>query len=297
MAIQKNFVIKNGLEVDESLIFANSLNNRVGINTSIPLYTLHVNGGIGATSLVLSEGLSLSGVLTTGDLEVYGYLSIGGTTGLSGQYLRSTGSGAEWATFPTTRTNFTYIATTNQTVFGYAYNIGFVDVYRNGVKLKGDGINVFDEFIANNGTTIELIVPCFGGEVIDIVAYNPNSIGSGGTGGSLGLTVQDEGINIGNENGITSINFVGTDIVSAGSGAGVTVYVNQSGYWTPTASGIHTLSNVGIGTTNPTSALTVRGGDISVGINTSQGLILTSPNGTMYRLIVNNAGALSTVIV
>ena len=259
MAIQKNFVIKNGLEVDESLIFANSLNNRVGINTSIPLYTLQVNGGIGATSLVLSEGISVSGVLTTGDLEVYGYLSIGGTTGLSGQYLRSTGSGAEWATFPTTRTNFTYIATTNQTVFGYAYNIGFVDVYRNGVKLKGDGVNVFDEFIANNGTTIELIVPCFGGEVIDIVAYNPNSIGSGGTGGSLGLTVQDEGINIGNDNGITSINFVGADIVSAGSGAGVTVYVNQSGYWTPTSAGIHTLSNVGIGTTNPTGALTVIG--------------------------------------
>ncbi len=54
---------------------------------------------------------------------------------------------------------------------------------------------------------------------------------------------------------------------------------------------------VGIGTTNPTSNLTVRGGDISVGINTSQGLILTSPNGTKYRLFVENDGTLKTVAV
>jgi trimeric autotransporter adhesin len=55
--------------------------------------------------------------------------------------------------------------------------------------------------------------------------------------------------------------------------------------------------NVGIGTTNPTSSLTVRDGDISVGINTSNGLVLTSANGTKYRLFVSNAGVLSTVLV
>lgn len=54
---------------------------------------------------------------------------------------------------------------------------------------------------------------------------------------------------------------------------------------------------VGIGTTNPTSALTIMGGDVSVGIDTSQGLILTSPNGTKYRLVVDDGGSLSTVLV
>ena len=38
--------------------------------------------------------------------------------------------------------------------------------------------------------------------------------------------------------------------------------------------------NIGIGTENPTSKLQVLGGDIRVGINTSQGMILTSPDGT-----------------
>ena len=54
--------------------------------------------------------------------------------------------------------------------------------------------------------------------------------------------------------------------------------------------------SVGIGTTNPTAKLDVVG-DVKVGINTSQGVILTSENGTKYRLIVDNSGNLSTVSV
>lgn len=37
--------------------------------------------------------------------------------------------------------------------------------------------------------------------------------------------------------------------------------------------------------------------DVRVGVNTSSGIILTSPNGTQYRLIVSDAGVLSTVAV
>jgi len=39
------------------------------------------------------------------------------------------------------------------------------------------------------------------------------------------------------------------------------------------------------------------GGDAYVGVDTSSGLILTSPNGTQYRLVVDNSGNLSTVLV
>ena len=37
--------------------------------------------------------------------------------------------------------------------------------------------------------------------------------------------------------------------------------------------------------------------DVYVGIDTARGVVLTSPNGTAYRLIVYNAGALSAVAV
>jgi hypothetical protein len=38
-------------------------------------------------------------------------------------------------------------------------------------------------------------------------------------------------------------------------------------------------------------------GDVRVGINTSQGVILSSANGTKYRLLVSDAGVLSTSLV
>lgn len=61
--------------------------------------------------------------------------------------------------------------------------------------------------------------------------------------------------------------------------------------------GTYVSGSVGIGTTNPSAKLQVVGGDIRVGLNTSQGVILTSPNGTKYRLIVDNSGIISTISV
>ena len=57
MAVNKNFVVKNGLEVNSDLIIADSSNKRVGIGSTIPGYTLEVIGGIGATDIYIS-GLS-----------------------------------------------------------------------------------------------------------------------------------------------------------------------------------------------------------------------------------------------
>jgi hypothetical protein len=53
-AINKAFVIKNGLEVDTNLILADAYTNKVGIGTTVPQYTLHVNGGIGVTNAYVS---------------------------------------------------------------------------------------------------------------------------------------------------------------------------------------------------------------------------------------------------
>ena len=51
MAVNKNFVVKNGLEVNEDLFVANATDSFVGVGTSTPNNTLHVFGGIGATDV------------------------------------------------------------------------------------------------------------------------------------------------------------------------------------------------------------------------------------------------------
>ena len=60
MAVNKNFVVKNGLEVNDDLIMANSSNSRVGIGTSVPHYTLHAFGGIGASNRPLNRDIAES---------------------------------------------------------------------------------------------------------------------------------------------------------------------------------------------------------------------------------------------
>ena len=66
MAVNKNFVVKNGIEVAEDLIFANSDLDKVGIGSTIPTTTLDVQGqGIAA-----QDGL-FTGILTaTSELNV-----------------------------------------------------------------------------------------------------------------------------------------------------------------------------------------------------------------------------------
>ena len=51
MAVNKNFVVKNGLEVATDVILADASTKNVGIGSTIPTLTLDVRGGIGATDL------------------------------------------------------------------------------------------------------------------------------------------------------------------------------------------------------------------------------------------------------
>jgi len=49
MGVNKNFVVKNGLEVNENLILADASTKNVGIGSTIPARTLDVAGGIAVT--------------------------------------------------------------------------------------------------------------------------------------------------------------------------------------------------------------------------------------------------------
>lgn len=54
MAVTKSFIVRNGLEVSANLLVANDTTKKVGILTGAPNYSLHVNGGIGATSVFVT---------------------------------------------------------------------------------------------------------------------------------------------------------------------------------------------------------------------------------------------------
>ena len=213
MAIHKNFVIKNGLEVDTNLIFANTGSNKVGIATTNPQHTLHVRGGIGATSLYVS------GITTLSNLTINGGISVGSSFGIAGQYLVSTGAGATWGAVPTVRSTDLKTAGVGATTFNTTYTVGLIDVYVNGVKLSAD------EYTASNGATVVLDDACFGGETVEFISYSPFGIGVGGT-SIQGITILEEGSPVGGPLQVTSINFVGAAVTAVGSGIGVTVYLS-----------------------------------------------------------------------
>jgi hypothetical protein len=67
--------------------------------------------------------------------------------------------------------------------------------------------------------------------------------------------------------GISVDQSTGNVTITATGGGGV----SEESYWSQTSIGIHTLSNVGVGTTNPTSALTIQGDANISGVTTSSG--------------------------
>jgi len=87
MAINKNFVVKNGLEVKSNLIFADGDTNKVGIGTTIVNYTLDVLGGIGVTDVVVSSALTATtadiGTLTVNGIGITN-LSVSGLSTFTG---------------------------------------------------------------------------------------------------------------------------------------------------------------------------------------------------------------------
>ena len=204
MAINKSFVIKNGLEVDTSLLVADAGTNKVGIATTNPSHTLHVNGGIGATSL------TVSGITTIKNLVLDGYVSIGGTTGKDKFYLTSTGTGVTWSRL--TRNSSYSVASPGQIQFFLTYAVGSAEVYINGVRLAPD------EFDASSGTVVILNEACFGGETVEILATDVIPAGIGEV-VAIGITVKKDGSIIGSASSITTLNFTGAGVTVTSSGS------------------------------------------------------------------------------
>ena len=77
-------------------------------------------------------------------------------------------TGSNWASssnFGITESSFT--ATAAQTTFNVVYEVGYVTVFLNGVKL-----NDTSDYTATDGTSVVLTVGAASGDIIDIIAYN-----------------------------------------------------------------------------------------------------------------------------
>lgn len=198
MAVNKNFNIKNGLEVNQDLVYADAGSQRVGINTNTPEYSLHVRGGIGVTDISASgistfgtvnisdanistgiisatslnaHSFNVIGVSTFSHINLSGTVSIAGTSGVDGQILSTTGTGVTWKTVVPPRTSVVYSAGIGSTSFSVSYEVGLLDTYINGVRLVPPP-SAHAEFTASNGSTVVLNDPCFGGEIVEFVVYN-----------------------------------------------------------------------------------------------------------------------------
>jgi hypothetical protein len=214
MAINKNFDVKHGLEVDTNLIFANADTNKVGIGITNPQHTLHVNGGIGVTNL------SSVGVATFNNLVLGGNISIGGTTGKRNYLLTSTGIGITWKKI--SKNSVYSEAVAGQDTFYLSYEVGTVEVYINGVRLAPN------EFTAIDGSTIVLTTPCFGGEIVEILANETVPVAETEvTLVGTGLTVQDEGTLVNSPGQTSLINFVGAGVtITSTSAYGIDVTID-----------------------------------------------------------------------
>ena len=114
-------------------------------------------------------------------MSISGSVSAGSTTGIDGYYLKSTGIGVTWAVLPSSRTGLTTSATAGQTSFNFSYNVGFVDVFLNGVKLPST------EFTASNGSTIVLDDAAFANDTLEFISLNTLPVTSGGAQNLTGL--------------------------------------------------------------------------------------------------------------
>ena len=117
------------------------------------------------------------------------------------------------------------------------------------------GVTVQDEggALSTTGTTLNFV----GSGVV--------ASGTGATktitisGGGSGVTVQDEGGSLSTLG--TTLNFVGSGVVASGTGATKTITISggggggTGGKFVENATGIHTLGNVGLGTTNASDAI------------------------------------------
>ena len=325
MAVNKNFIIRNGLEVDTNLILADPQTNKVGIGTTVPQYTLHVNGGIGVTNAYVSGITTVINELRVGTggtifSVIAGPAGVGQSVGVGTSRpaflldVRSPVSTGQTALYVqgdirvTGDLNIDDISITNLNVSGISTFVGFA-TFNNNILVAGVG--TVTTLNSTSGTITNLT-----GTAGTITTFNStNGTITNLTNTNLNVTGIATIATL-NATGIAVTNFTVYNNLSVG---GISTFTNGpvligSGTSTGTASqrlqvtgGTYVSGNLGIGSTNPTSALFVVGdarvtgvitattfsGNVNAGVGTIT--TLSSTNGTITNLNVTGISTLGTV--
>lgn len=170
MAINKNFVVKNGIQIGDALIYGDNITGNVGVGTTLPLTTLDVRGktnaiSVGSTELFVSgistlgivsaftvnaqTGNIVSGVVTTITGTTLSYNTGNFTTGniVTGVVTTISGSTASYATVNATTLN----ATTGNIVTGIVTNLSGTNINYSGIgtisNLTSTQVSVGNSFV------------------------------------------------------------------------------------------------------------------------------------------------------
>jgi len=359
---------QNGVAINESV--------GIGSTAGNPPYRLTVSG-VGAT---ITQGLANAIADFTSSVNGYGQVNVRNSlsgTNASGDVVITANTGTDISNFIDLGINNTGFTTSSWTINGaldgYLYasdgnlSIGaaatnkYLSLFAGGtlseneqVRITTIGVGIRTTNVTsaltvsgNGNFTGVVTATTFIGNLTGTATTATNAQGLTGTPNiSVGIltasSFSGSGVNL---TGVVTSIVAGTNVTISGSTGQVTINADAGGgssQWTTVASGIITTTNVGIATTNATSALTVVGDgsfsgvvtatrfestsagtptidspnnlninavtvaistdltvgrDLYAGINTSTGLILRSPNGSKYRLIVDNSGNLSTIVV
>jgi hypothetical protein len=240
----------------------------VGIGTTNPTSALTVSGNAFISGIVTASSFSGSGSPLTGivtSLTAGSGISLNQSTG--NVTITATGGGGGSSQFVTTAAGIHTLS-----------NVGIGTTNPTSALTVSGVVSATSFYGALNAGQLTGPLPAIDGSAL----LNVTAVGTG-------VAIRDDNSIIGSA---STINFgTGLDVTfSSGIATVVASGGDNSSQWVTTAAGIHTLSNVGIGTTNPTSKLHIVGDTLVSGIVTA-----SSFNG--YQTLVGAASSATKTFI
>ena len=216
MAINKNFVVKNGLEVNNNQIFADSTSGKVGIGSTLPTVELDVTGAIAATD-VTSSLLRVTGYSTLPQTTVNNNLSVSGfTTTAQGMNVLGISSLSNLRVVGVSTFENNVNLDGNVNVTGFSTFVGLTSVVGN---FKVSGFTTFSNYVDVTG----------GVNVVGTVTATTFDGAFTGTGINIGIQSAGNVVST----ATSTINFTGSNntiiVDSSDGGAGITTVNIASG--------------------------------------------------------------------